>query len=136
MRLSGVMSVAKVVADATTLLDRARVRVWSLRARPNEARFLVSERIASQAMRLLSQSPGLPTPNQGDPISVLCLVGESIGNNFSISSEIEEFARQSALELTRLDEGKRDHALHYTVSDGQTQDALIAIAKNFDLLIP
>jgi len=136
MRLSGVMSVAKVVADATTLLDRARVRVWSLRARPNEARFLVSERIASHAMRLLSQSPGLPTPNQGDPISILCLVGESIGDNFSISSEIEEFARQSGLEFTRLDEGKRDHALHYTVSDGQTQDALIAIAKNFDLLIP
>jgi hypothetical protein len=40
------------------------------------------------------------------------------------------------LELTRLDEGQRDHALHYAVSDGQTQDALIAIAKNFDLLIP
>jgi hypothetical protein len=87
-------------------------------------------------MRLLSQSPGLPTPNRGDPISILCLVGESIGNNFSIRSEIEEFARQSALELNRLDEGQRDHSLHYTISDGQTQDALIAIAKNFDLLIP
>lgn len=136
MRLSGVMSVAKVVADATILLDRARVRVWSLRARPNEARFLVSERVASHAMRLLSQSPSLPTPNQGDVISILCLVGESIGNNLSISSEIEEFARQSNLELTHLDEGKRDHALHYTVLDYHTQEALITIAKNFDLLIP
>ena len=136
MRLSGVMSVAKVVADATILLDRAHVRVWSLRARPNEARFLVSERVASLAMRLLSESPSLPTPNQGDTISILCLVGESIGSNFSISSEIEEFARQSDLELTHLDEGKRDHALHYTVSNVQTQEALITIAKNFDLLIP
>lgn len=136
MRLSGVMSVAKVVADATILLDRARIRVWSLRARPNEARFLVSQRVASRAMRLLSESPGLPTPNQGDAISILCLVGESIGNNFSISSEIEEFARQSDLKLTHLDEGKRDHALHYTVSDEHTQEALISIAKNFDLLIP
>ena len=136
MRLSGVMSVAKVVADATILLDRARIRVWSLRARPNEARFLVSQRASSHAMRLLSESPALPTAKLGNAISILCLVGESIGNNDSITDEIEQFAVQSDLELTHLDEGKRDHALHYTVPDEQTQDALVSLAKNFDLLMP
>ncbi len=136
MRLSGVMSVAKVVADATILLDRARIRVWSLRARPNEARFLVSQRASSHAMRLLSESPALPTAKLGNAISILCLVGESIGNNDSITAEIEQFAVQSDLELTHLDEGKRDHALHYTVPDAMTQEALVLLAKNFDLLMP
>jgi aspartate kinase len=136
MQLSGVMSVAKVVGDATTLFERARIRVWSLRARPNEARFLVSERVASRAIRLLSDSPGLPTPNRGGAIAILCLVGESIGVEGSISEEIESFSKLNGLQFTHLDEGKRNHALHFTVSDVDTQEALMMLAKKLNLLVP
>jgi aspartate kinase len=135
LNLSGVMSVAKVVGDATMILERARIRVWSLRARPNEARFLVSERFASRAIRLISESPRLPTPERGSSIAILCLVGESIGLGQAVSGRIELLADESDLEFTHLDEGKRAHALHYTVSDSQTQRALLALAKHLDLLV-
>ena len=79
---------AKVVADATNVLERSRIRVWSLRARPSEARFLVSERFASRAIRLLSESPGLPTPIRGRSIAILCFVGESIGIDGDVAKEI------------------------------------------------
>ena len=136
LNLSGVMSVAKVVSDATNILERSRVRVWSLRARPSEARFLVSERFASKAIRLLSDCPGLPTPSRGESIAILCLVGESIGVDRVIAQEIEDSMSESDFDFTSLDEGKRDHALHYTVPDKQTQMTLVALAQNLDLLVP
>lgn len=136
MKLSGVMSVAKVVGDATRLLERARIRVWSLRARPSEARFLVSERFASRAIRLLSENPGLPTPKRGDSLAILCLVGESIGVTADLSEQIVQMAFESGLEFTKLDEGRRNHALHYTVNDRHTQDALMLLASKLDLLVP
>tara|TARA_B100001750_G_scaffold248233_1_gene277635 strand:+ start:3481 stop:4815 length:1335 start_codon:yes stop_codon:yes gene_type:complete len=135
LRLSGVMSVAKVVSDATNVLERSRIRVWSLRARPSEARFLVSERFASRALRLLSECPGLPTPIRGESIAILCFVGESIGVDGDVAKEIEYFASESDLDFVTLDEGNRDHALHYTVPDRQTQFALMSIAKKLDLLV-
>ena len=135
LKLSGVMSVAKLVSDATTLLERSRIRVWSLRARPSEARFLVSERFASRAIRLLSECPSLPTPYRGESIAILCLVGESIGVGDDVSSEIEQLASHSDLEFISLDEGNRDHALHYTVPDRQTQIALMTLAEKLNLLV-
>ncbi|HJM19901.1 MAG TPA: hypothetical protein QF802_05545 [Candidatus Thalassarchaeaceae archaeon] len=135
LKLSGVISVAKLVGDATSLLERSRIRVWSLQARPSEARFLVSERFVSKAIRLLSESPSLPTPHRGESIAILCFVGESIGISGDIAREIEIFASHSDLEFTSLDEGKRDHALHYTVLDSHTQVALMSLAEKLDLLV-
>ena len=53
-----------------------------------------------------------------------------------MAKQIENFARESDIDFVALDEGNRDHALHYTVPDRQTQVALMSIAKKLDLLIP
>jgi len=135
LKLSGVMSVAKLVGDVTTLLERSRIRVWSLQARPSEARFLVSERFVSRAIRLLSECPSLPTPQRSESIAILCFVGESIGVGSDVAHEIELFASHSELEFISLDEGNRDHALHYTVPDRQTQVALMSLAEKLNLLV-
>lgn len=134
VELSGVMSVAKVVSDVTTLLERARIRIWSLRARPSEARFIVSERFASRAQRLLSDCPRLPTPVKGDSMAILCLVGESIGVSPDIRRQIDACAENAALSLNRLDEGQRDHAIHYTVRDDEVHRALRILAEELNLL--
>ena len=91
--------------------------------------------ILSKAIRLLSESPSLPTPHRGESIAILCFVGESIGISGDIAREIEIFASHSDLEFTSLDEGKRDHALHYTVLDSHTQVALMSLAEKLDLLV-
>ncbi len=134
VRLSGVMSVAKVVSDVTTVLERARIRIWSLRARPSEARFIVSERFATRAQRLLSECPGLPTPNRGDSMAILCLVGEAIGTSPELRRRIDSFASASGLHLSRLDEGQRDHAIHYTIRDDEVHRALRILAEELNLL--
>ncbi len=134
MRLSGVVTVAKVVADASAELERCQIRIWSLRAQPGEARFLVSERSASRAVRKLSEHPSLPTPESGPPIALLCLVGEGIGADDAVEKRIVRLGRVSDLLLTPLDEGKRDHALHFTVPAERTHDALAALASELNLL--
>jgi aspartate kinase len=134
MRLSGVVTVAKVVADATAELERCQTRVWSLRAQPSEARFLVSEREAARAVRQLAGQSSLPTAELGAPVALLCLVGEGIGSDNSIEQQILSLSRMNNLSLTPLDEGKRDHALHFTVPAEQTHDALAALASELDLL--
>jgi aspartokinase len=134
MRLSGVVSVAKVVADATAVLERSQTRVWSLRAQPGEATFLVSERDAARAVRQLSEFPSLPTPECGAPVALLCLVGEGIGSDESVGRRIFGLSEANDLLLTPLDEGKRDHALHFTVPAERTHDALAALASELDLL--
>jgi hypothetical protein len=96
---------------------------------------LVSERFASRAIRLLSECPSLPTPYRGESITILCLVGESIGVGGDVAREIEDLASHSDLEFTSLDEGNRDHALHYTVPDSQTQVALMSLAEKLNLLV-
>ena len=132
--LSGAVSVAKIVSAATTLLERSRVRVWSLMAKPTEARFLISERHASRAVRILSEHEFIPTPKRGEAIALLCLVGESIGVEPSVAERIDLLQEETGIVLTPLDEGRRNHALHFTVPAAETHRALTALAKDWDLL--
>nr|MBC8438013.1 hypothetical protein [Euryarchaeota archaeon] len=69
-------------------------------------------------------------------LAILCLVGESIGVTADLSEQIVQMAFESGLEFTKLDEGRRNHALHYTVNDRHTQDALMLLASKLDLLVP
>ena len=98
--LSSALSLTECVSDAMSTLSRARIRVASVRAQPGRVRLLVSSRMAARAKRILSEKPNLPTPELGEPLSILCFVGEGIGNDSSIRRKIKSFANDSEIVLT------------------------------------
>mgnify|MGYP001192059845 CR=1 FL=1 len=132
--LSSALSLAECVSDAMATLGRARIRVASIRAQPGRVRLLVSSRMAARARRILSEKPSLPTPELGEPISILCFVGEGIGIGESIRSEIESFSEDSNIELKFSDDERRDHAIHATVPAKETERALQSLCTALDLL--
>lgn len=132
--LSSALPLAECVSDAMATLGRARIRVASIRAQPGHVRLLVSSRMAARAKRILSEKPSLPTPELGQPISVLCFVGEGIGNDLTIRNQIEFFANESSIDLCFSEDEKRDHAIHATVPVNQTEIALQSLCAALDLL--
>ena len=115
-------------------LGRARIRVASIRAQPGRVRLLVSSRMAARAKRILSEKPSLPTPELGEPLSILCFVGEGIGEDSSIRDQIESFAIESDIQLQFSDEEPRDHAIHATVPANQTEQSIQSLCTALDLL--
>jgi len=132
--LSSALSLTECVSDAMSTLSRARIRVASVRAQPGRVRLLVSSRMAARAKRILSEKPNLPTPELGDPLSILCFVGEGIGNDSTIRSRIKSFANDSEIILTFSEDEKRDHAIHGTVPANQTETAIQSLCAALDLL--
>jgi aspartate kinase len=132
--LSSALSLAESVSDAMSALGRARIRVASIRAQPGRVRLLVSSRMAARAKRILSEKPSLPTPELGEPLSILCFVGEGIGEDSSIRDQIESFAIESDIQLQFSDEEPRDHAIHATVPANQTEQSIQSLCTALDLL--
>jgi len=133
-RLSSAVSLATIVGEATQILARARIRVWSLRAKPGEARLLIDSRSALRATRLLERMSGLPMPEVGDEISLICFVGEEIGWNVDAKSRIQSVADEYNLDLRPFDEGLRPHALQFTMPAGRTEAVLRRICEALGLL--
>jgi len=90
--------------------------------------------MAARAKRILSEKPNLPTPELGEPLSILCFVGEGIGSDPTILNRIETFARESSIDLHFSEDEKRDHAIHATVPVNQTEVALQSLCAALDLL--
>ncbi len=132
--LSTALSLTECVSDAMSTLGRARIRVASIRAQPGRVRLLVSSRMAARAKRILSEKPNLPTPELGDPLSILCFVGEGIGTDIAIRDRIESLANESKINLHFSEDEKRDHAIHATVPANQTEVALQSLCAALDLL--
>jgi len=132
--LSSALSLAECVTDAMSALGRARIRVASIRAQPGHVRLLVSSRMAARAKRILAEKPSLPTPESGPPLSIICFVGEGIGQDFSIRKQIESFANESKIELNFNDDESREHAIHATVPANQTELSLQSLCAALDLL--
>ena len=132
--LSSALSLTECVSDAMSTLGRARIRVASIRAQPGRVRLLVSSRMAARAKRILSEKPNLPTPELGEPLSILCFVGEGIGNDITTLDRIEALAIESNIVLHFSEDEKRDHAIHATVPANQTETALQSLCAALDLL--
>jgi len=132
--LSSALSLAESVSDAMSALGRARIRVASIRAQPGHVRLLVSTRVAARAKRILSEKSSLPTPESGEPISILCFVGEGIGEDSSIRDQIESFAAESNIQLRFSNDEPRDHAIHATVPANQTEQSIQSLCAALDLL--
>lgn len=132
--LSSALSLTECVSDAMSTLGRARIRVASIRAQPGRVRLLVSSRMAARAKRILSEKPNLPTPELGEPLSILCFVGEGIGTDIAIRDRIESLANESKINLHFSEDEKRDHAIHATVPANQTEVALQSLCAALDLL--
>jgi len=90
--------------------------------------------MAARAKRILAEKPSLPTPELGEPISILCFVGEGIGEDRIIRNQIESFATESKIQLQFSDDEPRDHALHATVPANQTEQSIQALCTALDLL--
>ena len=132
--LSSALSLAESVSDAMSELGRARIRVASIRAQPGRVRLLVPTRMAARAKRILSEKPSLPTPELGEPISILCFVGEGIGDDYSIRNQIESVATESNIQLHFSGDEPRDHAIHATVPANQTEPSIQSLCAALDLL--
>ena len=132
--LSSAMSLAESVSDAMLALGRAKIRVASIRAQPGYVRLLVSSRMASRAKRILSEKPSLPTPESDSPLSILCFVGEGIGQDSEIRKQIESIARESMIELNFSEDEIREHAIHATVPANQTEISIQSLCAALDLL--
>ena len=90
--------------------------------------------MAARAKRILSEKPNLPTPELGEPLSILCFVGEGIGNDSSIRRKIKSFANDSEIVLTFSEDEERDHAIRGTVPANQTEAAIQSLCAALDLL--
>jgi aspartate kinase len=132
--LSNALSLTECVSDAMNTLGRARIRVAGIRAQPGHVRLLVSSRMAARAKRILSEKPSLPTPELGDPLSILCFVGEGIGEDSTIRNQIQSFADAANIHLQFSEDEKRDHAIHATVPAYQTEISLQSLCTALDLL--
>ncbi len=132
--LSSALSLTECVSDAMSSLSRARIRVSSIRAQPGRVRLLISSRMAARAKRILSEKPSLPTPTLGDPLSILCFVGDGIGQDPDIRKNIQSFAQESEINLQFSDEENRDHAIHATVPASETEQAIQTLCTSLNLL--
>ena len=132
--LSSALSLTESVSNAMSALGRARIRVASIRAQPGSVRLLVPSRMAARAKRILSEKPSLPIPELGEPLSILCFVGEGIGEDSSIRDQIKSFATESNIQLQFSDEEARDHAIHATVPANQTEKSIQSLCAALDLL--
>ena len=90
--------------------------------------------MAARAKRILSEKPSLPTPELGEPISILCFVGEGIGDDYSIRNQIESVATESNIQLQFSGDEPRDHAIHATVPANQTEPSIQSLCAALDLL--
>ena len=90
--------------------------------------------MAARAKRILSEKPSLPTPTLGDPLSILCFVGEGIGQDPDIRKNIQSFAQESEINLQFSDEENRDHAIHATVPASETERAIQTLCTSLNLL--
>lgn len=133
--LSSALSLAESVSDATAALRRARIRVASIRAQPGQVRILVNQRASARAERILGNLPSIPTPTVGDAISILCFVGEDIGENIRIRESIERASREAGFALSFNAYEQRNHAIHAAISANQTEFALHELCQAFDLLV-
>ena len=133
--LSSALSLTESVSNATTALGRERIRIASLRALPGRVRLLVPARMAARAERVLRDKPSLPTPIVGEPMSILCFVGEGIGQQVDIRQQIALAASNGGIDLTFNDDEIRDHALHAAVPANQTEDALQTLCSSLGLLV-
>ncbi len=132
--LSSAISLTECVTDAMSTLARARIRVSSIRAQPGHVRLLISSRMAARARRILSAQPSLPTPEIGDSVSILCFVGEGIGEDDGIWETIASHAYSSGIDLQFSDQESRNHAIHAIVPAHQTERALQTLCSALDLL--
>jgi aspartate kinase len=134
--LSSALSLAESVTDAMSALSRARIRVADIRAQPGRVRLLVPSRTAARAERILSEKPSLPTPSRGKSISILCFVGEGIGEDESVMACILDEAGEAGVKISFGDDESRAHAIHATVPAEQTELALKKLCEALDLLAP
>ena len=132
--LSNAMSLTESVSDAMGILNRSRINVVSIHAQPGHVRLLVSKRMAARAKRILSERLNLPTPEIGEAMSILCFVGEGIGNDNSTLKKIQEIARIEGLKMEIMYDHPRDHAIHSSVSEDDTEKALRVLCNGLDLL--
>ncbi|MBN17490.1 MAG: hypothetical protein CMB37_04960 [Euryarchaeota archaeon] len=132
--LSNAMSLTESVSDAMGILNRSRINVVSIHAQPGHVRLLVSKRMAARAKRILSERLNLPTPEIGEAMSILCFVGEGIGNDSSTLKKIQEIARIEGLKMEIMYDHPRDHAIHSSVSEDDTEKALRVLCNGLDLL--
>ena len=133
--LSSALSLTESVSNATAALGRERIRIASLRALPGRVRLLVPARMAARAERVLRDKPSLPTPIVGNAMSILCFVGEGIGQQAEIRQQIALAASNGGINLTFNDDEIRDHALHAAVPANQTEDALQTLCSSLGLLV-
>ena len=132
--LSNAMSLTESVSDAMGVLNRSRINVVSIHAQQGHVRLLVSKRMAARAKRVLSERLNLPTPEIGEAVSILCFVGEGIGDDISTLNKIQEIARLKGLKMEIMDDHPRNHAIHSAVSEEDTEEALRILCKELDLL--
>ena len=128
------MSLTECVTNAMSALARSRIRITSVRAQPGHVRLLISSRMAARARRILSAQPSLPTPEIGASLSILCFVGEGIGEDENICEMIANHASTSGIDLQFSDQESRDHAIHAIVPANQTERALQTLCSALDLL--
>jgi len=132
--LSSAISLTECVTDAMSALTRARIRVSSIRAQPGHVRLLISSRMAARARRILAEKPSLPTPVMGDSVSILCFVGEGIGEDEDVWDIITSHAFSEGIDLQFSDQESRNHAIHAVVPANQTERALQKLCSALDLL--
>ena len=132
--LSSAISLTECVTNAMSALARSRIRVTSVRAQPGHVRLLISSRMAARARRILSAQPSLPTPEIEASVSILCFVGEGIGEDENICEMIANHASTSGIDLQFSDQESRDHAIHAIVPANQTERALQTLCSALDLL--
>jgi aspartate kinase len=133
--LSSALSLAESVSDATAALRRARIRVASIRAQPGQVRILVNRRASARAEKILGDLPSIPTPTVGEAISILCFVGEEIGNHSGINGYIRNAAIDGGFDLSFNAYEHRSHAIHASIPADQTELALHELCQALDLLV-
>ena len=132
--LSGAISLTECVTDAMSALARARIQVSSIHAQPGNVQLLISSRMAARARRILSAQPSLPTPEIGDSVSILCFVGEGIGEDCDLWGAIAKHADSSGIDFQFSEQEPRPHAIHAFVPANQTEWALQTLCSALDLL--
>ncbi|GIS42957.1 MAG: hypothetical protein Ct9H90mP16_00270 [Candidatus Poseidoniales archaeon] len=115
-------------------LARARIQVSSIHAQPGNVQLLISSRMAARARRILSAQPSLPTPEIGDSVSILCFVGEGIGEDCDLWGTIAKHADSSGIDFQFSEQEPRPHAIHAFVPANQTEWALQTLCSALDLL--
>ena len=84
---------------------------------------------------MLANLPSIPTPVVYEAISLLCFVGEEIGDDLDISEAILETAMDGGFDLSFDAYEPRSHAIHASIPAGQTESALHELCQALDLLV-